>query len=121
MGTQVRAKLKNLELIPADGDSEGSWYRMFIGPDGSDGEESFDLLVCTPQWLAVDVELNGPRVGNNLVIVEAMDSQRVEAFLRKQVESIMRPTWAEAAAELSRFAHWEFDGYSPSSPKRPIT
>jgi hypothetical protein len=54
----VRAELKSLDLEPnpstlsADPAEFSLLARMIIGPPDTPGEESFDITVCTPEWLA---------------------------------------------------------------------
>lgn len=39
-------------MLPAELESFSFIVRTFIGPPDSPGEESFDVVVCSPQWLA---------------------------------------------------------------------
>lgn len=54
----MQAVLKRLELhpdpstLPADAAAFSLHVRMIVGPSDSPGEESFDVTVCTPEWLA---------------------------------------------------------------------
>jgi hypothetical protein len=54
----MRAELKSLDLDPdpstlPDDPAEFSFLaRMIVGPPGTPGEESFDVTVCSPEWLA---------------------------------------------------------------------
>ena len=54
----MRAVLKRLDLAPDPSTPPGDpsefalRVRMIVGPPGSPGEESFDVTVCSPEWLA---------------------------------------------------------------------
>ena len=38
-------------FVPPDTDDFGFLLQLIVGPAGSEGEESFDLVVCTPKWI----------------------------------------------------------------------
>lgn len=89
------------------------WLRMMIGPPDGPGEESFDVLVCTPAWLAGVVSKEGPQIGRHRLIIEKLDLHVAETFLRRQVERLEATTWDELAAKISRLGYWEFEDYRP--------
>src|SRR5262249_53869178 len=66
---------------PAELESFSFIARMFVGPPGSPGEESFGVVVCSPQWFAArcrEVGLYGAR--HHLVVdVEQFDERRPAA------------------------------------------
>jgi hypothetical protein len=88
--------------------------RVFAGPSDGPGEESFDLTVCTPEWLgqAAGSEFYS---GRHHLIINADSfsvaglSDWVEARLRAATGS----SWTDVAEGLSRWAHWEFEDYQP--------
>ena len=53
----MRAQLKSLDLdpdpatLPGDSAEFALLARMLVGPADGSGEESFDITVCTPEWL----------------------------------------------------------------------
>lgn len=89
------------------------WLRMLVGLSDGPGEESFDVLVCTPAWLARTVAADGPQVGRHRLIVEMLDLGRAEIFLRRQIERLEAPTWGELADKIGRLGYWEFEDYRP--------
>jgi hypothetical protein len=118
----VRAVIKGFEgldreepdtYISHDMFKDAFWLRMLIGPAEGPGEESFDLLVCTPAWLAEVVSKEGPQIGRHRLIVEKLDLHLVEEFLSRQVERLEAATWDELAAKISRLGYWEFEDYRP--------
>ncbi|MEV6767947.1 Imm8 family immunity protein [Nocardia sp. NPDC051030] len=85
--------------------------RFLAGPQGMAGEESFDLLVCTPQWIADQVNLTGLLVGRHKIIVNRIDLDTVTQYLRGYIAGLDEPTWPELAAKLGRIGMWEFEDY----------
>ncbi|WP_392507568.1 immunity 8 family protein [Naumannella halotolerans] len=86
--------------------------RAVVGPDGDRGEESFDVEVCTPRWLARQVR-GGPVVGRHLLIVDHYDIDEITGFLRRLIESVAAATWGEVAERVGRIGLWEFEDYRP--------
>jgi hypothetical protein len=91
------------------------------GPEGKQGEESFDVVVCTPRWLARRVRDEGAIIGRHHLIVERWDAARVRRCLTDAAESQEAQTWPELAAKIGRIGKWEFEDYRPlASIHRPI-
>jgi hypothetical protein len=102
---------------PDDPDTVGLLVQLLIGPDGGSGEESFDVIVCTPNWLAQRTADGVPIIGRHHLVVHRYDWPIIERFLRHHVSAIEGGTWSEVAARLSRLGRWEFEDYGgvPSS------
>lgn len=83
-----------------------------FGPEGGRGEESFDILVCTPQWLASEVQSRGAMSGRHLLVVESFDSDEIRAFLQEYANGCAGSSWDEVALKLSRLGRWEFEDYN---------
>ena len=89
----------------------GFTMRALIGPRGGEGEESFDVFVCSPEWLADELKQDPIISGRSRLIMSAFDYDRVEAYVRKQIAFATGDTWSEVAAKLSRWSSWEFKDY----------
>jgi len=94
-----------------------SWrVRLIAGPSDGPGEESFDLVVCTPEWLAHATRQQG-RIfdGRHHVVVnlDSFDRNAVEAWITKRVTSASGEDWSEVGEKLSRLGYWEFEDYAP--------
>jgi hypothetical protein len=117
----MRAELKSLDLdpdpatLPGDPAAFEVLARMLVGPADGPGEESYEITVCTPEWLAQACRRTGgiynPR--HHLVVTfEHFDKRALEAWLAAVVREVQADTWSEIAQRLSRLGYWEFEDYS---------
>lgn len=86
--------------------------QAMFGPEGEDGEESFDLVVCNPPWIAERTR-RGPFSGRHHLILARFDMADIRAFLGRVAAQSSAPTWQEVGEKLARHAHWEFEDYVP--------
>jgi hypothetical protein len=103
---------------PADPGCFSFLLQAMYGPDGSEGEESFDILVCTPRWLSAEIARRGIIDGRHHLIVNSFDLRQIRSLLEKRARACTSGTWHEAALKLSRLGHWEFEDYEDYDPKR---
>lgn len=96
---------------PTDAGDVGVLVQIMAGPADRPGEESFDVVVCTPRWLAGRADADGPIIGRHHLVVEAWDWPRIRAFLTDEVETHEAPTWQELAGLIGRVGRWEFEDY----------
>jgi hypothetical protein len=119
---RVRAELKSLDFDPdpatLSGDpAEFSFVaHLIVGPANGSGEESFEITVCTPQWLAQACNRVGgiynPR--HHLVVtLEDFDKRALRAWLAARVREVEADTWGQIGNRLSRLGYWEFEDYRP--------
>lgn len=115
----MRAKLRDFfssdvdvdSYAPDDPRNAGVWVRLIVGPDGGLGEESFDVLVCTPLWLRDVVAARGPQIGRHHLVLDPFDLGVAREFLRRRVETLDEADWPRLAEKISRLGHWEFEDY----------
>jgi hypothetical protein len=98
---------------PKDALDDGVWVQLIVSPEGKGGEESFDVLVCTPRWLSREIRQNGPQLGRHHLIVEPMDLPTAIEYLRRVVESASGGDWSELGSRIARIGRWEFEDYAP--------
>lgn len=118
----MRAALRNVifdpdpRSLPDDPERFELLARLLVEPTDGQGEESFDLTVCTPQSLASKVQKEGIVSGQHLLIVDfdSFDQRTVHRWLEKQVSAIEARSWNELATRLSRIGQWEFEDYTES-------
>lgn len=114
----MRAALKSLDLepdpstLPADPAEFSLLARMIVGPPDTPGEESLDVSVCTPEWLAKVCRREEEGMSNarhHLVVdLEQFDQRALRAWLSARVEEVEASTWAEIGVRLGRLGRWEF-------------
>lgn len=118
----MRAVLKSLDLEPdpstlPDDPSEFSLLaRMIVGPPDTHGEESFDVTICTPEWLAKACSQAGGiyNARHHLVVnFDEFDQRTLRAWLSARVQEVTADTWAEIGERLGRLGYWEFEDYTP--------
>jgi Immunity protein 8 len=76
--------------------------RAMVGPRGSDGEDSFDINVCSPKWLEEQVERHGFVLGRHYLFVPEYDPAKIrkiqgiccrfEKVLRRSESTLDRPS-----------------------------
>ncbi|MHA6723178.1 Imm8 family immunity protein [Sphingomonas sp. RS2018] len=87
--------------------------RALVGPAGLPGEESFDFDVCSPEWLAAELDGRAIISGRFLLIARRYDPCRIEDYVRTRVAQASGDDWPTVAGKLARWSHWEFDDYRP--------
>ncbi len=115
----VQAELKklhspdafDLEGFSPDG-SFGILVQTMVGPLGSDGEESFDVVVCTTEWFAAN--MNSEIVsGRHHLFVKQYDYQALRRYIENYCDSCQGESWEAVSVKLGRLGHWEFEDYMP--------
>lgn len=104
----VRAVLKSLDLEPdpstlPDDPAEFSLLaRMIVGPPDTPGEESLDVTVCTPEWLAKSCRQVGGiyNARHHLVVnFDEFNQRALRAWLEARVQEV--PTHGRRSASDS--------------------
>jgi len=85
--------------------------RIIAGPQSEEGEESFDLTVCTPKWLIENHRPDDVIIGRHHLIVMEYNFERILKTITDFVESCEGATWSDIAEKLGRLGHWEFEDY----------
>lgn len=118
----MQAELRGLRFEPEPSalPSEPAGFcihvRLIAGPVGAPGEESFDITVCTAEWLAAAVVKQGGILDARhhvVVDVESFSKPVLESWLRKRVSAVAGASWTEVAEKLGRLGFWEFEDYTP--------
>ena len=92
-----------------------------IGPRDGEGEESFEIVVCTPKWLTEKYKAADVLLGLHKVIVFEYDYRRLRGFIEKFLMRCSGDNWNEVAGKVSLLGHWEFEGYRPKGEDKPAT
>jgi hypothetical protein len=72
MANKIQAELKSLFSI---------LVQAMIGPAGQQGHESFDFMLCTPEWFASNIE-NEIELGRHYLFVQEFNHARLVNFVR---------------------------------------
>ena len=106
----------DLELhVPQDQQKFCVLVRAMVGPRGGGGEESFDINVCTLQWLEEQIDREGFVFGTHRLFVKTYDTLQIKKLITKFIERYSGASWREVAEKISRIARWEFEDYKAAS------
>lgn len=120
----IKAVLKGLHspdvfdlgsYVPEYSDNFSLLVQAMFGPEGTIGEESFDILICTPNWLNSELDLKSIIIGRHYLIVREYSFDNISKFLSDYADRCQGETWSEVAAKLARLGKWEFEDYSSAS------
>ena len=96
---------------PTDSDGFGFLLQVMIGPEGGEGEESFDVTVCSPNWLLARHNKEDVVIGRHHLIMFEYDYLRLKRTIEEFCKSCEGATWKELALKLGRLGKWEFEDY----------
>ena len=113
----MRAELKRIHSPDVDDltfyqpqGSFGILVQLMIGPEGMPGEEAFDTIVCSPDWLAKHVK-SLDLIGEHQIVMEHYSYQIIQNKVRDFCRSLEENDWEKLAAKLSVLGKWEFANY----------
>lgn len=117
----MRALLRDLVFSPdprtLPGDPERFVFcaQLRVGPADGPGVESFDVTVCSPEWLATQCRSGEPVNGLHHVIVglDTYDERVLRRWFESRVHAVEAEAWDGIADQLRLLGGWEFEGYQP--------
>ena len=98
---------------PQEKDNFCFLLQVMIGPADMEGEESFDIEVCTPKWLLNTHGIEEVIIGRHRLIVFEYNFKRIKETIISYCEACKGDDWKEIAQKLSRLGKWEFEDYQP--------
>lgn len=115
----VHASLRSIHLQPEPSSLSGNpeefclRARLFVGPADGVGEESFDITVCSPEWIAERCREDGLFDARHHVVVDVdtFDQRSLRLWLEKRVQAVSGDDWSAVGAKLGRLGYWEFEDY----------
>lgn len=117
----MKAKLKRMcslewarpleELRPDDETNFGISIRLVIGIEDSPGEESFDILACTPEWIKSQYAEEKCVWGGHMLIVFEYDIDLIKHEVDRYIARCTGGDWLTIARKLREMGAWEFEGY----------
>lgn len=96
---------------PDDSEEFGFLLQAMVGPKGKDGEESFDINVCTPKWLKENNGRSSIIIGRHYLIVGEYNYKSISEFIQGYLRTCSGDSWSEVAEKVSRLGKWEFEDY----------
>nr|WP_165935776.1 MULTISPECIES: immunity 8 family protein [unclassified Bradyrhizobium] len=115
----VTAKLRFLHSPDADpleafapNGPFGVLVMAIVGPADGPGQESFDFMLCTPDWFSSKIQ-DDITIGRHHVFVKQYDYPRLQAFVEAYCAECSGASWREVAEKLGRLGKWEFEDFSP--------
>jgi Immunity protein 8 len=100
------------DYSPPEPDRFSFLLQIIVGPETGPGEESFDVVVCTPKWLLNAYSHDDIVVGRHMLIVFNYDYARLVKFIDSKVVEATGAKWDSVAHQLCRLGRWEFEDYS---------
>lgn len=88
------------------------FIQIMIGIKGEEGEESFNIILCTPEWIKVNYGPEDILIGRHHIIVQEYNYERLEKMIKEYIAKSSADTWGEIAEKLARLGHWEFEDYN---------
>ena len=88
--------------------------QAMVRPLDGPGEESFDFILCTPQWIARELERDDVVWGRARLIVSRYSYQALERTVLTLCQRTDGKNWSEVAERLNRWTAWEFEDYRES-------
>ena len=88
----------------------GFLLQIMAGPEGGEGEESFDVVVCSPQWMLRRLGA-GPVSGRHHLFMATYRYDKLHSFVRAFMDQCEAENWRDVAQALGRLGKWEFEDY----------
>jgi hypothetical protein len=101
------------EYRPANPENVAISIRLEAGLVGSDATDSFDLFVCTPNWMKEQCTQEGAVWGRHMLLIPEYDYDLILQAVTHRMAACQGKDWHEVANKLARFAAWEFEDYRP--------
>jgi Immunity protein 8 len=90
----------------------GFSFRLLSAPSDGPGEESFDFMLCTPEWFASNMT-DEIMWGRHYAFMKRYNYAELERRVRDYCASCQGESWNEVALKVARVGHWEFEDYDP--------
>lgn len=120
----MRAQLKrvhspdvqDIELyVPPEPGMFGLLVQLMIGPEGHDGEESFEVVLCTPRWLAERVKEARVLSLRHHLLVDSWDWDSILHYVERFLDSVEAQSWPQVAAIIGRLGRWDLLPHWPAT------
>ena len=102
---------------PEDEECFSEWLTIHIGIKGEDGAVSYNLMVCTPDWLKGQLSKSSVEWGRHMLIMNKFDPDLIRKEVDKKLVELLEQFESDDditfSEKIGRYAHWEFEDYVP--------
>lgn len=98
-------------FVPEVVDNFCLFLQIMVGPQGKEGEESFDIELCTPKWIEGKVANGEFFIGRHYVFVREYNYEKLQIFIDTFLRGCSGQNWNEIAEKVARVGKWEFEDY----------
>lgn len=97
--------------VPDDPHCFGFLLQVMAGIMDEEGADSFDFMVCTPEWLRANNNDDDVVLARHHLIVFSYDFERISTRIKELINQTGGENWSEFAEKLARHGQWEFEDY----------
>ena len=87
--------------------------QLMVGPANGRGEESFDVTLCSADWLKDRAASEGIVDTRSCHVVDGSDFDVARSYFARRVKACSGNDRSEVALKLSRIGRWEYEDYMP--------
>lgn len=87
------------------------WLTLSIGPEDIEGDNLFQIAVCTLDWLAHQLSRDSTYILRHMMLVNSFDFELISKKLNEIVLNSQRTNWEDTTQILCRYFAWEFEDY----------
>src|SRR5690348_16698132 len=84
----------------------GIFVMLFIGVEGDDQSDCFDLVICTRGWFAKKMTEWKIETGQYMLFVTKFDYDAIKQYIQAYVGRCEGDSWPELASKLDHLASW---------------
>lgn len=102
----------DLENFQPDNENSFSFLlQVIVGIKDIESEESFDMIVCTPQWIENNHSESEIIFGEHYLIVFKYDFNEIRKKVSNYIDQLTEENWDLLANKIDRIGKWEFRDY----------
>ncbi len=109
IGTPDGEPLESIKV--ADVRSFNEVVRVLIGPSVGEGEEIFDIYICSPGWIECQCEEKGYWLARRTWVLSHWEVSLVRRAIQETVLRVTGNSWQAISQQLAAFMMWEFQDY----------
>ena len=99
------------DFAPADADRFGLLIQLMIGPENEEGEESFDIVVCSTRWLGERASESDVVDLRHHLLVAKYNWTTLVDYIERFLADIDEESWQAVALRVGRLGRWEYEDY----------